>query len=54
MTFNYAEVIVAIVRESASLSAAQRSGNKALMVSIADRLVRLNAVLAHELEKELA
>lgn len=52
--FNYAEYIVAITQQSAALSKAQTNGNKALMISIATHLTRLNAVLAHNLEKEMA
>lgn len=54
MTFNYAELIIGINQQAEALSIAQRSGNVALMISIASHLTRLNAVLAHELEKRAA
>lgn len=54
MTFNYAELVVAIRREAEQMQQAQATGNYALLISIASRMTRLSAVLAHNLEKESA
>lgn len=54
MKYNYAEAVVRISKQSSELAKAQRNGNKALMISIATQLVRLNSVLVYELEKVVA